>query len=136
MENYFVGLMQLVNPLELVLLFAQWILFDLNIIMCSIVYKKYICLFYVFGIVADGIVNGHWSLVSFKTQTTIWFLIVLLWITIIVGIAKRFKWRNYIYVCVVSGGQYLRISTWAYSILDRLVYVCLFICWAFIVRDI
>ena len=68
---------------------------------------KYICLFYVFGIVADGIVNGHWSLVSFKTQTTIWFLIVLLWITIIVGIAKRFKWRNYIYVCVVSGGAIL-----------------------------
>lgn len=68
---------------------------------------KYICLFYVFGIVADGIVNGHWSLVSFKSQTTIWFLIVLLWITIIVGIVKRFKWRNYIYVCVVSGGVIL-----------------------------
>ena len=68
---------------------------------------KYICLFYVFGIVADGIVNGHWSLVSFKSQTTIWFLIVLLWITIIVGIVKRFKWHNYLYVCVVSGGVIL-----------------------------
>lgn len=68
---------------------------------------KYICLFYAFGIVADGIVNGHWSLVSFKSQTTIWFLIVLLWITIIVGIVKRFKWHNYLYVCVVSGGVIL-----------------------------
>lgn len=68
---------------------------------------KYICLFYVFGTVADGIVNGHWSLVSFKSQTTIWFLIVLLWITVIVGIVKRFKWCNYIYAFFVSGGVIL-----------------------------
>ena len=68
---------------------------------------KYICLFYVFGIVADGIVNSHWSLVSFKSQTTIWFLMVLLWITIIVGIIKRFKWHNYLDVGFVSGGLIL-----------------------------
>lgn len=68
---------------------------------------KYICTFYIFGVVADGIINGHWSLVSFKSQTTVWFLIVLLWITVIVGIAKRFKCRNYIYALFVSGGVIL-----------------------------
>lgn len=68
---------------------------------------KYICTFYIFGVVADGIVNDHWSFVSFKSQTTIWFLIVLLWITVIVGIAKRLKYRNYIYAFFVSGGVIL-----------------------------
>lgn len=43
---------------------------------------KYCLIFYLFGILADGLINNHWTLTGFKSQTTIWFLIVLVWITL------------------------------------------------------
>lgn len=65
---------------------------------------KFCAVFYVFGVIMDGIVHNNWILTSFKSQTTIWFLIVLLWITIIVGLIKRLRWHNAIFLLFASGG--------------------------------
>ena len=68
---------------------------------------KYCLIFYLFGILADGLVNGHWTLTGFKSQTTIWFLIVLVWITLIVGIFKNFRYRLLLYVLLTLCGMFL-----------------------------
>lgn len=68
---------------------------------------RYCGIFYVFGIIADGLINAHWTLFSFRTQTTIWFLIVLLWITVIVGVVKRFKYHEWLYLFLAAGGAIL-----------------------------
>lgn len=68
---------------------------------------KFCAVFYVFGVIMDGIVHNNWILTSFKSQTTIWFLFVLLWITIIVGLIKRLRWHNAIFLIFVSGGVML-----------------------------
>lgn len=68
---------------------------------------RYCVAFYAFGIVADGVISNHWSLSAFRSQTTIWFLIVLLWITAIVGILKHCKYRLCIYLVLTMGGVML-----------------------------
>lgn len=47
---------------------------------------RYCAIFYVFGIITDGLINGNVSLSPHKT--TIWFLFTLLWITAIFGVLK------------------------------------------------
>ncbi|WP_455767002.1 acyltransferase family protein [Phocaeicola plebeius] len=47
---------------------------------------KYCVIFYTFGVIMDGIICNHWTLTHCTSQTTIWFLFVLIWITLIVGI--------------------------------------------------
>lgn len=72
---------------------------------------KYILIFYVFGVITDGLINQHWSLTSYKSQTTIWFLFTLLWISVIVGIVKQVKlvkYKSLTYsVLIVVGGDIL-----------------------------
>lgn len=66
--------------------------------------------FYFYGVITDGLIRGNWSLFAFKAQTTIWFLIVLLWITLIVGMVKRLRWRNLFFLLITMGGVILSIK--------------------------
>ena len=64
---------------------------------------KFCAFFYFYGVITDGLIRGNWSLFAFKAQTTIWFLIVLLWITLIVGMVKRLRWRNLFFLLITMG---------------------------------
>lgn len=71
---------------------------------------KFCAFFYFYGVITDGLIRGNWSLFAFKAQTTIWFLIVLLWITLIVGMVKRLRWRNLFFLLITMGGVILSIK--------------------------
>lgn len=65
---------------------------------------KYCVIFYTFGVIMDGIICNHWTLTHCTSQTTIWFLFVLIWITLIVGILKKYKFNYIIYIVLTICG--------------------------------
>ena len=66
--------------------------------------------FYFYGVITDGLIGVTGVCSAFKAQTTIWFLIVLLWITLIVGMVKRLRWRNLFFLLITMGGVILSIK--------------------------
>lgn len=65
---------------------------------------KYCVIFYTFGVITDGIIRNHWTLTHCTSQTTIWFLFVLIWITLIVGLLKKYKFNYIIYIVLTIFG--------------------------------
>lgn len=81
---------------------------------------RYCAIFYVFGIITDGLINGNWSLSPHKT--TIWFLFTLLWITAIFGVLKNLKYNYLIYVLLImcgGGGIYASYNSHSYMYLGQ-----------------
>lgn len=81
---------------------------------------RYCAIFYVFGIITDGLINNNWSLSPHKT--TIWFLFTLLWITAIWGVLKNLKYNYLIYVLLimcVGGGIYASYNSHSYMYLGQ-----------------
>lgn len=70
---------------------------------------KFMAIFALFGFLTVGILKGTWTLKSCLTGTVIWFLIVLLIITAIFGIIKRYRF-NLLIPCLLGGGGYLLAS--------------------------
>lgn len=70
---------------------------------------KYCVLFSIFGIVVIGLIDGKWSVSSWRIGTTIWFIVTLLWITIIFGCIKNLATVIIVAINVVSSiiGYYL-----------------------------
>lgn len=64
---------------------------------------RYILIFFIFGLLSSGI-KGNWSVVEGLHATVVWFLFTLLWITIIFGIIKRFKYNSLIVSILAMGG--------------------------------
>lgn len=53
---------------------------------------KFIVIFATYGIINEGIVNGAWSFNSIQHGTLIWFLFTLMWISLVFGYIKQFKY--------------------------------------------
>jgi len=86
--------------------FIDWNNFQKRIRRCV----KYVSVFFLWGILAYYVVNGDWNIrKGALTYTPVWFLIVLLYITVVFGLV-RLVLHNWLYVTVLMGGDGLRLS--------------------------
>lgn len=74
---------------------------------------KYVMIFFVWGILAYYVINGDWDIKKGAlTYTPVWFLIVLLYITVLFGLIKRIRLKyQYLCIFVIGGGGYALAHT-------------------------
>lgn len=80
---------------------------------------KYCFIFYIFGIITDGIIYNNWTLTHCTSKTLIWFLFVLIWITLIVGFLKNYKFNYIIYIALTLIGIILSYNHSSYFYLGQ-----------------
>lgn len=80
---------------------------------------KYCFIFYIFGIITDGIIYNNWTLTHCTSKTLIWFLFVLIWIKLIVGFLKKYKFSYIIYIALTLIGIMLSYNHKSYYYLGQ-----------------
>lgn len=80
---------------------------------------KYCIIFYIFGVITDGLIFNNLALTHPTNQTLIWFLFVLIYITLIVGFLKDFRFNYIIYTLLTLGGVTLSYNHASYLYLGQ-----------------